>query len=258
MTNPNSYAGTAGSVIPSASNLIAILSGNSQAAQSIPALGGNPAPLSAVPTTTYIPFAPSASSNFTFQATLDDSSYNIIVNWNLFGERYYINIYDAFQNLIVCLPLIGSPNNYDISLTAGYFKTFLVYRVSTHNFEIFNTANTYPATVSNLFPRSNPLAPTIGIAGAGYNQASVTFTPPIFDGNSPITSYTVTSYPGGITATGISSPILITGLTAGTPYTFTVHATNAIGNSPESAHSNSIIPGPPLFDVSSFDQTLWS
>ena len=73
-------------------------------------------------------------------------------------------------------------------------------------------------------------------------SASVSFTAPAANGGSVITGYTVTSSPGGITATGASSPIVVSGLTNGTSYTFTVHATNAIGSGPESTASNSVTP----------------
>lgn len=74
-------------------------------------------------------------------------------------------------------------------------------------------------------------------------QATVSFVPPTDNGGSAITSYVVTSTPGGIIATGTASPILVTGLTNGTSYTFTVHAVNSVGDSPESLPSNAVIPG---------------
>jgi len=89
---------------------------------------------------------------------------------------------------------------------------------------------------------SVPDAPTGVTAIAGNEQATVSFTPPTNDGNSPITSFTVTSNPGGFTATGTTSPITITGLTNGTVYTFTITATNAIGTSVASAPSASVTP----------------
>ena len=87
-----------------------------------------------------------------------------------------------------------------------------------------------------------PDAPTSPVATAGNTQASVAFTAPAYNGGSEITLYTVTSSPGSITATGASSPIVITGLTNGTYYTFTVVATNAVGNSVASSASASVTP----------------
>lgn len=95
--------------------------------------------------------------------------------------------------------------------------------------------------------KSAPAAPTIGTAtnvgtGRAYNNgaAIVTFTAPTYTGRSAITSYTVTSSPGGFTTSGASSPLTVTGLASATAYTFTVTATNAIGTSSASSASNSI------------------
>ena len=89
-----------------------------------------------------------------------------------------------------------------------------------------------------------PNTPIIGTAtDVGTNQpynngaASVTFSLPA---NSPAaTSYTVTSS-GGQTATGSSSPIVVSGLLSATAYTFTVTASNARGQSSASSASNSV------------------
>ncbi|NCB41945.1 MAG: hypothetical protein EOM59_04935 [Clostridia bacterium] len=90
-----------------------------------------------------------------------------------------------------------------------------------------------------------PGAPTIGTATRGDSQASVTFTAPVSNGGTAITGYTVTSSPGGLTGVGAASPITVTGLTNGTPYTFTVTATNSAGTGAASAASNSITPASP-------------
>ncbi len=87
-----------------------------------------------------------------------------------------------------------------------------------------------------------PGAPTGVVATAGSTQASVAFTAPTSTGGARITSYTVTSSPGGFTASGASSPIVVTGLTNGTDYTFTVTATNSIGTGSASAASSSVTP----------------
>jgi uncharacterized protein (TIGR02145 family) len=87
-----------------------------------------------------------------------------------------------------------------------------------------------------------PNPPTNIIASPGNTSASITFVAPIITGASPIKLYTVTSSPGSITATGVSSPIIVTGLSNGTPYTFTVVATNEIGNSASSIVSTTVTP----------------
>lgn len=69
-------------------------------------------------------------------------------------------------------------------------------------------------------------------------EAVISFDPPVDDGGRPILSYTVVSYPGGLTATGTSSPISIGGLTADVTYTFKVYATTIIGDGPLSVDSN--------------------
>lgn len=90
-------------------------------------------------------------------------------------------------------------------------------------------------------PYTIPDAPTVSTVTAGDNQVSVAFAPPLSDGGNAITGYTATSTPGSVTASGVSSPIVVTGLSANTSYTFTVHATNAAGNSVESAASSAAV-----------------
>jgi len=94
-----------------------------------------------------------------------------------------------------------------------------------------------------------PDAPTGVSASAGNAQATVSFTPPVSDGGASITGYTVTSSPGGITATGTASPITVTGLTNGQVYTFTVTATNGVGTGAASASSNTVTPMVPVTSV---------
>lgn len=91
-----------------------------------------------------------------------------------------------------------------------------------------------------------PAAPTAVTATAGSFGVTVGWTPPGYDGDSPLTKYTVTAYSAGTpvgtqdTADGATTSLFFTGLSAGVSYTFTVHAVNLIGSSPESAASSSV------------------
>ncbi|TDK27162.1 autotransporter domain-containing protein [Luteimonas aestuarii] len=101
----------------------------------------------------------------------------------------------------------------------------------------FTTASTVPA------------APVISSVTAGNGEATIHFTPPA-NGGSAITGYTVTASPGGAILTGTGSPIVMTGLSNGVAYTFTVYATNANGNGAVSAPSAPVTPlGPPTLSA---------
>lgn len=97
-----------------------------------------------------------------------------------------------------------------------------------------------------------PDAPTAVTAVGGYQSATVSFTPGD-NGGSAILSYTVTAIDsttpanGGQTVDGARSPMIVTGLTNGDHYTFTVVAHTAIGDSPASAASNMVIPAVVLY-----------
>lgn len=115
--------------------------------------------------------------------------------------------------------------------------------------EWINMSGVLQAVYQNLRSFTTvPGAPTIGTATAtGSTTATVSFTAPASNGGATITLYTATSSPGGITGTlaqSGSGTITVTGLSGNTSYTFTVKATNSVGDSPASSASNSITTQP--------------
>lgn len=84
-------------------------------------------------------------------------------------------------------------------------------------------------------PATLPGQPTaVSAAAASSTTADVSFSPPAFDGGSPITSYTArcVSTNGGITRsqTGSGSPIKVLNLGGGRDYQCQVRATNGVGS----------------------------
>ena len=99
----------------------------------------------------------------------------------------------------------------------------------------------FTLTVTNLAPsRPEPNAPGVPTVVAGEESATITVTAPT-SGRTP-TSYEVTASPGGAkcTVTGASGSCTISGLTAGTAYTFATVAKVSTGDSSASTASASV------------------
>lgn len=124
--------------------------------------------------------------------------------------------------------------------------------------ESLPSGGSYPVTPSTV-----PNAPLNAFAIAGNGEAQVLWDFPVFDGGSAIINFTVISVPatasGPQTTPDDSTTLIFLGLTNGTPYAFTVFATNVSGNSPASALTNPVtplgftVPGPPQTVSASLD-----
>lgn len=105
-----------------------------------------------------------------------------------------------------------------------------------------------PVPTSTPIPPTPPSAPTGVQAVADYSSARVSWTAPA-SGTYPITGYAVTPHfgsnslaPTTVSGSPPATSTVVTGLSNGTFYTFTVTATSRAGTGPPSAPSNPVRP----------------
>ncbi|MFN8040317.1 MAG: fibronectin type III domain-containing protein [Acidimicrobiales bacterium] len=103
--------------------------------------------------------------------------------------------------------------------------------------------------VEGAAPFPLPSAPLAVQAIPASTRATVSWSPPLDDGGTPIESYTVVSVPWGRTCTWTAGPLqcTVTGLFDGVEYRFLVIATNGTGSGPPSALSAPVTANPVSF-----------
>ena len=198
------------------------------------------------------PTITSAPSSATYGSTIsvatpDASSITAVNLVSLGTDTHQIDMNQHF------VPLSFTAGNGSLNVTMpssaadappGHYMLFILNKSGTPSIASMIGLNQSTTPVA-------PGAPTGVTATAGNGSANVSWTAPN-DGNSPITSYTITPSAGGTTLTPTvisgnpaATSATITGLTNGTSYTFTVTATNAVGTGPASAPSNAVTPTAP-------------
>ena len=122
-----------------------------------------------------------------------------------------------------------------VGLTDGQTYTFAVQAVN-------RIGTSVPSAASMpVRPIGVPDAPVIRNVTGGDSVATVSWTP-TSNGGVNITQFRVTASPGGSSAVGAGTVLLLAGLTNGQGYTFTVVAINPLGESVRSAASAVVIP----------------
>lgn len=99
---------------------------------------------------TLVAFTPSTTAAFTFQPTLNGTQYNATITYNIFGQRYYLNLTDLAGNLVLCTALVSSGPR----LQATFTWTNGVATVSTmanHNVPVGAVANVRISQTDTLF-----------------------------------------------------------------------------------------------------------
>jgi hypothetical protein len=141
----------------------------------------------------------------------------------------------------------GATSSTYVTVQADVGSTLYCRVTATNSTAAINANSNTTATIAAVVPG----APTIGTATqTGSSSATVSYTAPASNGGATITVYTATSSPGGYTgtlSTAGSGTITVSGLSAATSYTFTVKATNSVGQSAASGASNSITTATPSY-----------
>lgn len=209
------------------------------------------------PTATAAPGVPLA-------VTATAQNNQVTLNWNPAQVNQPVTSYTVHNSFssgaviadFVVSPVAGSnfpPTSTVIPAINGTTYGFEVAATNASGTSAFSSESNR-VTPPGIVPPAAPTAcPTAPCATPGDTQAFVTWTVSANNGGSPITSYTVTAYIGGV-STGITATVpppaatsntgsaVIGGLTNGVTYTFTVHATNIAGDSPEGPFTNAVTP----------------
>jgi hypothetical protein len=207
-----------------------------------------------------------------FGATTNGSSVNVSVPAGAFvsGTQVTINL---LTNFTQAQNILSDPHNYVLSLVVSWLAPDGTVPTTAAGKPVSMTINNASikrgdaiyvlmqgtatlvgrATVNGQAVVSITDDPQIVIASTRPNavtnvsatdgddaSSTISWTAPSIDGGSAITGYTVTTT-GGLSCTTVTTSCQISGLTNGTAYTFTVVATNAIGQS-TTASSGAITP----------------
>ena len=156
-------------------------------------------------------------------------------------STYTITAYDA-NNTAVGTPCQTSSSATSCVVTGLTNGTPYTFKATANNGRFTSAAS---AASSVAIPATVPDAPTsVSASVTTAGAATVSFTTPLNNGGVALTGFIVTSSPGGFTCNAAASATscVVSGLTNGTAYTFTVIATNEIGNSVASSATTPVTP----------------
>jgi hypothetical protein len=189
--------------------------------------------------------------------TIGESAFsnNKLTSVTIPGSVVTVGINAFTDNLLEQITFGGTPNLGTSAFLAG--SSYMEFQEWYTDPE-FKSESVWDGTLvpdgKVLYGKRTPNPPNEVSAVAGLSEATVSFTGPTHIGGNVVTGYSVKVYVDGIEqinlqATGITSPITVTGLTNGTAYTFKVVATNPAGDSVDSEATITPVIPRPLYDI---------
>ncbi|HBZ7597779.1 TPA: hypothetical protein R1B10_001122 [Klebsiella pneumoniae] len=89
--------------------------------------------------TAYFPFSGNEQQSMFFTPILDGEVHNCQIKWNIYSQRWYLNITDNSEHRLLTIPLIASPAGYDINLLISVFtRTRMIWRYAAGQIEVIN------------------------------------------------------------------------------------------------------------------------
>lgn len=133
-------------------------------------------------------------------------------------------------------------------LTGGTTYNFTIKAVASAPVTQQNSTGEVESVASaaqTLLARSVPAAPTVVSAVAGVGQVTLTWTAPSNTGGFNLGNYKITATGINETAASTATSKVITGLTAGSEYVFSISATNTLGDSRPANFASVTVPKVP-------------
>lgn len=95
---------------------------------------------------TVIQFTPSTTAPFQFSPVIAGTQYNAVVTWNVWEERYYLNLYNTSGTLVLAVPVVATGPKLSATMTwtsAGFGGVATALTAAPHNVPVGQLANVY-------------------------------------------------------------------------------------------------------------------
>lgn len=92
---------------------------------------------------TTFPFNPTPLQNVSFNPVLGGTTYVANITWNLFGQRWYLNLSDSNGNLIISTAVVSSQDQQGISSITWADNLVTVETLAPHNIPIGTKAELF-------------------------------------------------------------------------------------------------------------------